>query len=245
MKMRKSGFTLIELLVVVAIIAVLISLLLPALASARSQARRVTCAANLHQIGLGFFTYANEYHVFPTSSAVWGGHSINSTDIDVAKALMKMMGEDGLASVDQDAKYEDLSRSVWHCPEVDVFARYGKNLTIYYWEKGYGRTVFYNFEYMIQTGLIEGWSKYRNGIYLSPQKPEDPIGPLAADIVYDAFVNILYSNHGGFDVQGYNQAYSDGRVVWYPKDELPDNPVSDYTYQNVGPMPKFYWVEKP
>ncbi len=57
---EKSGFTLIELLVVVAIIAVLVALLLPALGKAREISRRVSCASNLHQLGMGFHYYANE-----------------------------------------------------------------------------------------------------------------------------------------------------------------------------------------
>ena len=54
------AFTLIELLVVVAIIAVLIALLMPALSAAREQARRVQCASNLRQNGLGIMMYCDE-----------------------------------------------------------------------------------------------------------------------------------------------------------------------------------------
>ncbi len=54
---NKHGFTLIELLVVVAIIAVLVAILLPALSTAREQARKITCASNLRQLGISTVMY--------------------------------------------------------------------------------------------------------------------------------------------------------------------------------------------
>jgi prepilin-type N-terminal cleavage/methylation domain-containing protein/prepilin-type processing-associated H-X9-DG protein len=54
----KKGFTLVELLVVIAIIALLMGLLLPALARARGQAKRITCLSGLKQLSLAWMAYA-------------------------------------------------------------------------------------------------------------------------------------------------------------------------------------------
>jgi len=57
---KRFAFTLVELLVVISIIAVLLAVLMPSLNRAREQAKRVTCASNVKQIGLGLTMYALE-----------------------------------------------------------------------------------------------------------------------------------------------------------------------------------------
>jgi len=75
----RGGFTLVELLVVIAIIGTLVGLLLPAVQSARSAARKTVCQSNQKQVGLGILNFVAAKGHFPyggksgstRSSAAW------------------------------------------------------------------------------------------------------------------------------------------------------------------------------
>jgi len=59
---RRRGFTLIDVLVSLGVIAVLIGILLPTLSRVRETTRKVLCASNVRQLGLGVAMYADDWH---------------------------------------------------------------------------------------------------------------------------------------------------------------------------------------
>jgi prepilin-type N-terminal cleavage/methylation domain-containing protein/prepilin-type processing-associated H-X9-DG protein len=98
----RRGFTLIELLVVIAIISILASMLFPAFSRARESARKVVCASNLKQIGLGIYMYKQDYdEMFPIGHPCWASYPTPPT-----------AGEYLLNVVDPYIK----STQVWQCP---------------------------------------------------------------------------------------------------------------------------------
>ncbi len=102
----RSAFTLIEVLVVVAIIALLVAILLPSLSRAREQAKRAACASNLHQQGLGMYSYANDnraflpwrgwfsYDISESRHEAYGGAGTDKVLVNLALLIGKHVGKD-------------------------------------------------------------------------------------------------------------------------------------------------------
>lgn len=55
------GFSLIDTLVTISVVALLIAILLPSLSGAREAARRVVCASNVRQLGIGMQMFADDH----------------------------------------------------------------------------------------------------------------------------------------------------------------------------------------
>ena len=102
----RRAFTLVELLVVVAIIGVLVALLLPAVQAARATARRMQCANNLRQIGLGLHQYFDVHKgEFPAMS-----HEVDRAESWIVTLAPHMENVDDIRLCPEDiARLEDES----------------------------------------------------------------------------------------------------------------------------------------
>ena len=102
----RTGFSIVELLVVIGIISLLISLLLPALRAARENAKTVTCASQLRQLGMAFTMYANEHGGWLPDWSGWQVYPDGSSPYD----------SPGLGWVEKMAPYLSPTSPVYHCP---------------------------------------------------------------------------------------------------------------------------------
>ncbi|WP_419194755.1 DUF1559 domain-containing protein [Novipirellula herctigrandis] len=98
----------IEICSVVAIIGILVGLLLPAVQSAREQARRTSCANNLMQIGLATHVYHTSFDQFPVQLSGTDGSTKAQQDNDRRLSFLVAL----LPMIDEQPRWEEIQQAL-------------------------------------------------------------------------------------------------------------------------------------
>ena len=220
-----GGFTLIELLVVVSIIALLVAILLPALAKAREQARRVMCGSRLKQLHLGLTYYAHDFGVYPATrpGSPWSSGWPNAGWPEGAYNLPQGLGTIAPFFVGKfvpgawaNAEIDPWDAQIRHnfmCPaatyEPDREAAGASRGDFNYFYLGWAETDWY-------------------GVVGEPVKKLESPAPAASLLIKDKTEQRVFPehavqwevNHTKGVLQGGNGLYNDGHVDWHPDEGM-------------------------
>jgi prepilin-type N-terminal cleavage/methylation domain-containing protein len=226
-RQHHPGFTLVELLVVISIVSLLIALLLPALSSAREQARRVQCASNQRQLVMAFTAYEVDSRDYPPGD--WGeafivGNELWIDGVHVNRYIHKKLRDD-----------YGVSEPSTLCPSG---AEFPDPLFRKWSDNGVGGRLAYHYlaghgERDNIAGVVNGWFTNRWPLWSQGFRPalnsndarNAARTPMLLDFAYGTVDLPLYgkkpqrSNHpdtNGFSAAGDNMAFIDGHTAWHP-----------------------------
>lgn len=220
---RPPGFTLIELLVVIAIIAILAALLLPALAASKAKGQQTACANNLKQLSLCVTMYADD-NVTKFNDNV---PLTNNNDNAVVAAAAWTLGNMTILSQATNTDYirqgelfpYTTQPALYHCP-ADQSATNGTPRV-----RSYSFNCWIGSRYMNSQG---GESTYRtfvresetaiigtSSLWTLMDESEATIDDGWFEVTMDnsaPFISFPGTRHRF----GYNLAFADGHVDYYP-----------------------------
>ncbi len=240
-----TAFTLIEVLVVVSIICLLVAILLPALAYARQQSRRIGCGYNLKLVGEVLNAYRADIGRYPDRGVRRGKQMYGSnwrpgdrkiapsagrqdSIGDVAEALVRFgLGDPRMLYCPVSTALDPIAKRPYkpvtnpYTGLIDGPARQ----VVPTWRTG-------DISYLYLVGLDPGWPEdwypdvrnvpTINLPYESPDPHINRVNPRAVligdrDLDVLAKVGIPRSNHGG---EGGMFCFTTGDVQWFPRSRL-------------------------